>query len=514
MRLFNQYRLLLLAALAAVYYLAFEQHTLGQRHAALFEISHLGFVVTTLVFVYLTRNKRPSVAVQFFLQNYLDILFIGLLMYSSGGVQSGLGVLMLINIALLSQLTGARHAMLFAAIATTIVLSEELFANLMFGRWAADFEQTAFLGLLMFVVSWFLTVPLRRLAHRQVSVASANRAALDVKEIADLNEEIIRELDSGVVVIDSANQVMLINDTARTLLSAEFSPLPMHLKRLCGSLMRSLEDAKKHQNFAAKAITIESTGLDVLPQFIPLSSGGVLIKLDDYAAINQQYQQLKLASLGKLSASIAHEIRNPLSAISHAVQLLEESPELGKDDHGLLKIAGKHANRINRIVEDVMQLSNGQRIRQDSIDLSGFVNEFCDRFESEKHGENFTLDRAIEDSVVGMFDPEHLDQVLWNLCSNSLLHNEGESIALRVECWHSGNGYAVIDVTDDGKGISDIDQVKLFEPFYSTHQNGSGLGLYIIKELCELNKASLESLPADTGAHFRITLATSAQMAA
>lgn len=514
MRLFNQYRLLLLAALAAVYYLAIDQATLGQRNATLFEVAHLGFLVTTLGFVYLTQIKRPSIPVQFFLQNYLDIIFIGILMYSSGGVQSGLGLVMVINIALLSQLTGPRHAMLFAAIATTIVLSEELFANLMFGAWAADFERTAFLGLLLFVVSWFLTVPLRRLSNRQVSEPSANRAALDVKQIADLNEEIIRELDAGVLVIDSSNQVQLINDTARTLLGAEFSPLPIHMGRLSPALMECLDDAKRKQNFSADAFTIDASDQTVLPQFIPLSSGGVLIKLDDHAFIMQQYNQLKLASLGRLSASIAHEIRNPLSAISHAVQLLEESPNLQTDDRGLLDIAKRHSGRINRIIEDVLQLSNSQRVETDSINLAQFVEDFCVRFEAEYQTEHLDIERQVEAYTSALFDPEHLDQVLWNLCSNSILHNEGEKIQLSVQCWQMDNGSVVIDVMDNGCGITDIDQEKLFEPFYSTHNKGTGLGLYIIKELCALNKATLEPISSDAGAHFRITLSTSLRLAA
>ena len=175
-----------------------------------------------------------------------------------------------------------------------------------------------------------------------------------MQQIAVLNDEIIRELDSGVVVIDSANQVQLINDTARALLAAEFTRLPVSIGRLCDSLFTSLQDARHNPSLGTRPFTVASTGQAVLPQYIPLSSGGMLIKLDDHAAIRQQFQQLKMASLGRLSASIAHEIRNPLGAISHAVQLLQESTGTSAEDAELLAIAHKHTTRINRIVEDVI----------------------------------------------------------------------------------------------------------------------------------------------------------------
>ena len=153
LRLLNQYRIFLVFALAAIYYLADQQRTLGARDAELFEVAHLAYGVFALLFALLLRIRRPSIDSQFYLHNYIDIIFIGLLMYASGGVQSDLGPLLLIDIALLSQLTSVRYALLFAAIASTVVLAEEMFARLLFGQWAADFERTAVLGALLFANS-------------------------------------------------------------------------------------------------------------------------------------------------------------------------------------------------------------------------------------------------------------------------------------------------------------------------------------------------------------------------
>jgi len=512
MRLFSQYRLFLLAALACVYYLSSSQTTLGQRDAILFEVAHLGYAVVALGFIYLQRIDRPAAITRLYLQNYLDIAFLCIMMYACGGVQSGFGILLIITIALLSQLNTTRYTLFFAALACVLILLEELLAKLLIGNSAADFERSAYLGAMLLLVAWLLSVPIKALAARQIPEPTHDRAALDVKDIANLNEEIIRELDSGVLVIDSHNHVQLINDTARALLSAEFTPLPVHIGRLCSTLLNDLSDAKRggHNN---DPFTIESTGYSVLPHYISLSSGGMLIRLDDHAQMRKQYQQLKLASLGRLSASIAHEIRNPLGAISHSVQLLQESPHLQAEDEDLLDIAQKNTHRINRIVEDVLQLSNRKPVNYEPINLSQNVTDFCVRFANEHKLDESNLVVSTEPNVFAQFDVEHLDQVLWNLCTNARLHND-ESTQINISCWQSQQGVAVIDIVDNGAGIADLHREHLFEPFYSTHHQGSGLGLYIIRELCDLNKANIECIDRKDGAHFRITLNTAQQMAA
>ncbi|MFT6304044.1 MAG: two-component system sensor histidine kinase PilS (NtrC family) [Pseudomonadales bacterium] len=511
--LFNQYRLILLLALAAVYYLSDDQRTLGTRNSDLFEVLHLGYLVTTLGFVYLIRIQTPTVNTQFFIQNYLDILFISGLMYASGGVQSGLGPVLLVNLAILSQLASVRHALLFASISSMIVMGEELLARLLVGPDAVNFESTAVLGSLLFATAWIMSVPVRRLMSRQMVRSSRSRVVLDVEHIAHLNEEIIRELDSGVIVVDSNNNIQLINDTARALLSAEFKTMPLHLRKLCPELLTSLQTSERSPTHETRPFSILATGQSLLPQFIALSKGGMLIKIDDHAHIRKQFQQLKMASLGKLSASIAHEIRNPLGAISHAVQLIQESPTLDPKDAELLLIAKRHTQRINRIVEDVLQLSNRQQMNHEVVSVDKLVHDFAKRF-VEENGLN--KDRIAVTTVPSraMVDPGHLDQVLWNLCTNAHVHNQYDTLTMHIHCWQSESGVTVVDVIDNGKGISDIDIENLFDPFYSTHHAGTGLGLYIIRELCELNNAKIECVPSQEGAHFRMTLASSQNMAA
>lgn len=513
LRLFNQYRFILLLALAAVYYLSHDQRTLGTRNTDLFEVLHLAYLVTTLAFVYLIRVQTPNVNTQFFIQNYLDILFICGMMYASGGVDSGLGPLLLMNLAILSQLASVRHSLLFASISSMVVMGEELLARLLVGPDAVNFESTAVLGSLLFATAWIMSVPVRRMVSRQMVKSSRSRVVLDVEHIAHLNEEIIRELDSGVVVIDRNNNVQLINDTARALLSAEFKTMPLQLRKLCPELLVSLQASMRSPTHETRPFSIAATGQSLLPQYIALSKGGMLIKVDDHAHIRKQFQQLKMASLGRLSASIAHEIRNPLGAISHAVQLIQESPTLDPKDAELLLIAKRHTQRINRIVEDVLQLSNRQQINHEVVAVDQLIHDFAARF-IEENGLDKARLTVTAVPALAMIDPGHLDQVLWNLCTNAYVHNQYESLTMKIHCWQSDHGITVVDVIDDGKGISDMDIENLFDPFYSTHHAGTGLGLYIIRELCELNNAQVECIPSQGGAHFRMTLASSQNLAA
>ena len=501
-------------ALAAVFYIAEDQQTLGSRNSELFATIHLAYLVSTLLFVYLIVLRKPKAQSQFFVQCYVDILAIGGLMFASGGVNSGLGALLLINLALLSQMTSVRYALLFAAIATSIAFSEELLAQFLLGHREADFQSTALLGTLLFLTAWVMAVPMRRLTSRHFTEATHSRVGLDVKQIAHLNEEIIRELDSGVIVIDNADEIQLINDTARSLLGAEFTAIPIPLRLLSIDLNNHLKDSEVSPTLGTRPFKVAGSNQSILPQYIPLSNRGMLIKLDDHAHIRQQYQQLKLASLGRLSASIAHEIRNPLGAISHAVQLVQESTTVHEKDLELLNIAKRHTTRINRIVEDVLQLSNRQRVILDVLDLAKVITDFRDRFLAENGLDADSINCDIEPDLFAMFDNEHLDQVLWNLCSNARLHNGESDLTITIKCWRAHNNTAVIDLMDNGKGISDMERENLFEPFYSTHHAGTGLGLFIIRELCDLNKARIECLKRDQGAHFRITLSNAQEMAA
>ena len=232
---------------------------------------------------------------------------------------------------------------------------------------------------------------------------------------------------------------------------------------------------------------------------------GTLIRVEDNSELKGQLQQLKLASLGRLTASIAHEIRNPLGAISHAAQLLEESDSIDENEMRLTRIVIEQSQRMNSIIEDVLQLSRRQKAEPHKIDLledlTKFAAHFCSREKLQTDAMHVTVPRRINVYM----DPNHLHQVMWNLCSNSIHHGGRDDIVIDLAAdFLSRNTNPYLEIRDNGVGIQPEHFEEIFEPFYTSSHDGTGLGLYIARELCELNDARLELRRSDSGSCFRI----------
>lgn len=512
--LINQFRFFVLLVIAAVYYAPEHIGVLGARAPEGFEIGHLLWCVLALGFTYLIRLKAPSAEVQLYVHSYLDMLCITILLYTSGGITSGLGLLLVVSVALLAQLVPARMALLFAAIGTLMLFSSEHLASYLAGAPMADFERSAMLGLSLFTIAWLVSGPVRRLSERSVSVPTPFRASLDVEQIARLNEEIVQEIDSGVLVVDAHGQVQLMNDSARLLLASEFVALPAPLRLLAPEMFADLGAYRQNFRQSSRPVTVAASSYTVLAHYSNLSRGAILIRLDDHTAIQSQYQHLKLASLGRLSASIAHEIRNPLGALAHAVQLIQESEDLSADDQALVDVALRQTHRIDRIVDDVLHVSNAQSndvasARQHTKVLDA-MQDFRKRFTAERNLDESVMTCEGSTIAAAVLDPDQLDRIVWNLCSNSLLHNPGTAVAIRITVAATPQGDVSIDIKDSGNGIANSAVDKLFEPFFSTSNKGSGLGLFIVRELCHANDGRIDCLPSEDGAHFRITFPASA----
>ncbi len=512
--LISQYRYFVLLVLGGVYYAPDTQSVVGSRDPILFEIAHLFWCVLALGFTYLIRKRQPSAEAQLYLQSYLDIVCISLLIFASGGSVSGLGPLLLIGVALLSHLVPARMALLFAAIASVMLFTQELIASSLHRDAIVDLERAGMLGASVFAAAWLISVPVRKLSSRDISVPTVFRAGLDVEQIARLNEEIVQELDSGVLVIDSNGQVQVINDSARVLLGMEFINLPAPLSAIAPELLDDLHDYRASPEHPSHPISMTGTGQTLLPRYSNLSNGGILLRIEDHSSILMQFQQLKLASLGRLSASIAHEIRNPLGAISHAVQLIRESETLSKEDYGLSEVALKHTARIDRIINDVLQVSNRPPAAPTALNVTEVITDFCQRFISERKLKENQVMCTTSAAATAFFDPDQFDQVMWNLCNNALLHNSGKHVLITIDVKQTASGYTTVDIMDNGEGIEHSEMQKVFEPFYSSSDSGTGLGLFIVREICEANKSSIDCIPTTTGAHFRLTLTGEGNLAA
>ncbi len=503
LRYFNLYRLLLSGLFATLYFSGNGPKLFGVNNSGLFTITVLTYLACVLVSGFAHHWRRPAFRIQLRLNALVDILAITLLMHASGGVGSGLGMLLLITLAGGGLLMSGRAILFFAAVATLSVLAEQVYANLAQNSDSASYTQTGILGATFFAAALLANVLAQRV---RTTEALATQRGIDLANMEQLNAYIIQHLQSGILVVDDAEHVRLMNESAWYLLGMPTLDKQQRLPSASPQLAAQLSAWRKDHNIEPAPFRATPGGADLQARFTQLGSGypaGSVIFLEDSAALAQQAQQMKLASLGRLTASIAHEIRNPLGAISHAGQLLHESPELNSGDRRLTEIIHDQALRVNTIIENILQLSRRERSRPQDVALLPWLENFVAEFARDLHlaPGRVSLDIAPPDVEVRM-DPGHLRQALWNLCENAVRHGGMTAADLRIEL-RGGLGPesrdAVLDVIDHGRGISDEDAQQIFEPFFTTNRQGTGLGLYIARELCEFNKAQLRHVPLPAG---------------
>jgi two-component system sensor histidine kinase PilS (NtrC family) len=227
-----------------------------------------------------------------------------------------------------------------------------------------------------------------------------------------------------------------------------------------------------------------------------------LVFLEDLSKFQEQAQQLKLAALGRLTANIAHEIRNPLSAITHASDLLQEEHR-GPQKERMVQIIRDNARRLDCMVRDVLELSRRDRVQSESIRVRPYLLAFAGEFAQNETVPRQSFSVEADEDVVIEFDRAHLNQVLWNLLGNAWRHCRKLAGSVRMAVWRGVNRVE-LHVIDDGNGVAKDLQPQLFEPFFTTFAGGTGLGLYIARELCIANGASLDYLDHGRGADFRI----------
>ena len=261
-------------------------------------------------------------------------------------------------------------------------------------------------------------------------------------------------------------------------------------------------------------LKVSETAPQIIANFRALDESGTgdaLVFIEDYSPVTQQAQSLKLASLGRLTASIAHEIRNPLGAVSHAAQLLQESEQAVEEDKRMAEIIQHHAQRMNAIIESVMQISRRQPPNPQLLSLRGWLQNFVEEYRySHEDASDISLEMP-ERSIEILFDPDHLGRILNNLLDNALRHSRIATLKATAELrvnWEQLSQRCLIDVIDQGLGVAPSERAKLFEPFYTTVDKGTGLGLYLCKELCEINNATLTyRSSADEQSCFRMAIA-------
>lgn len=439
-----------------------------------------------------------------------DIAVLAGLMHFSGGVSSGMGVLIVISVAAGAIPISGRHSTAIAAFATIAVILSQSYLMLRMPEMNAGLVQAGILGLLYFTVSVAIQYLAKRL--RRTEITSLRRAA----EIADLervNRLIVQRMRTGIIMVDGAHMVQMINQSARSLLGlANDERLLTRVPKVLGERLEAWRSDTTMRN---APFQVSPTTPEVQANFSPVRSNDpdaeVIVFLEDTTDVQQRAQQLKLSELARLSSGIAHEIRNPLGAISHAAQLLSESKNLDPGDERLAGIIHEQSDRMNDVVENVLEMSRRRQPKPVRTILLSWLEEFIESF---KHGAWSDADIRImvePETTQIRIDKSQMSQVLTNLVDNGLRYSERETGTQTL--FLSGGVDAATDrpylnVIDRGPGIEETKLAALFEPFKTTEARGTGLGLYIARELCEANRARLTyARHTDGGSCFRITFA-------
>lgn len=447
----------------------------------------------------------------------VDILAITVLMHASGGVTSGIGGLLVVFVGAASLHLPGRHAFLGAAVAALAVLGEQSFGFLAQGAPLGDFVPAGVLGLIIFIIA-SAAYPLAR--QIEESEALARQRGIDLADLAQLNDYVIQNLRESIVVVDERHRIRLINQSAAEHLGIARREAGQSLASVAPHLDRLLRDWRRQGNPLLQPPPFGSADgtTRINAHIAPLGAdeqGPVLLFLEDAGQLAERLQQAKLAALGRLSASIAHEIRNPVGALSHAGQLLEESPLTGSAERRLIDIITTNSRRVSEIVDNVMQLSRREASRPELIYLQGWTGEFAAEFTATLElFEDQVRVVSAEDIEVRM-DPGHLRQVVWNLCENAVKYASEAASGISIELsWGrmAGNRRPYLAVADRGPGIDAEMVERIFEPFATGRGGGTGLGLFISRELCECNRAALshEARPGG-GSIFRIIFADPAR---
>lgn len=436
-----------------------------------------------------------------------DIVILLLVLHCFGGMDTGLAILLIFSVGIAGLLLPLKTALFFASLITLGLLGDASLAAAG-GDANGMVLQAALYGIASFITAlgcWLLG----RWGREYQLLAE--RRGLDLADLEQVNELIIRRMRSGVLVVDQSLQVRQMNESAWYLLGNP--PVSeRRLKVIAPALVERMQRWEKTDRTEDEGLLLKSTQAAVVPHFVKLPGvldEATLIFLEDTSVVSRRARDLAQSSLARLSASIAHEIRNPLGALSHAAQLLRESDELPKQDRRLIEIIRNHSVRMNDIVENVLKLSRRERARPEQINIVGWVQNLGKEFrQHHKLPDSRVRVEAPKAGIMVLIDPSQLAQAVWNLMENALKHagseNHQPSITLRLSPIR-GQREIALDVIDDGPGIPLEKRSEVFEPFFTTHKQGSGLGLYLTRQLCDANQAPLEYVQIpNAGACFRI----------
>jgi two-component system sensor histidine kinase PilS (NtrC family) len=512
----NLYRLLLPPILFALLQVTRPTPTVGASNPQLFTFVCIVYWVLGALMAFGGKGRWRSRHALVFVNTLLDTAAISWLLYLSGGVSSGLGILLVIPVGAMSLLAEGRAGLGVAALAALGLLTQQILAVFAGNAQTYDYSLAGMLGAVVFLVALMAWPVSNRLRE---SEALVRRQELDLANLAQLSQYIVQRLRESILVVDPSDRIRLINESAARMLGDDVAVPGALLGEVAPRLLYLLATWRQDDSVLLRGgagTLVAADGARVIrPHFAPLGSSEpapIIVFLEDTGDLAAKVQQTKLAALGRLSASIAHEIRNPVGAMSHAAQLLAESPALSAADRRLTEIMQDNSSRVSGIIDNILQLSRREAPRPEKLLLEAwtrrFRQEFCETLQLP--WQRLSIDPASEDVELRM-DGSQLHQIVWNLCQNSVTHALPHAGAAPIELRYgrlAGIGRPYLQVADRGPGIAQADAERIFEPFFTRAVHGTGLGLFLARELGQANGATLLYETRDGGGSiFRIVFA-------
>ena len=505
---FSIYRVVLALGLSGAYAFLNSFFQLGVKQPEIAVTALVGYAVASVLLVIPALLREPGIPTQVTAAVFVDVLAIVVLMHTSGGIRSGIGVSLLISLAAAGLITRGRLAFFHAAVAALAVLTEQAFQIWRFDAPASDFLQSGLTSMALFATAglgWTLA------RYARTSETIARQRTIDLANLSQINELVIRDMQDGMLVVDPEGTIRQSNPRVVQLLGR----LPAGRRPLLADYSPEISRMMHSWQHGAATTTLlpfraPRSGAELAVHFIAIGTGvppPTVVFVEDVGRLRAQAQQMKLVALGRLTASIAHEIRNPLSSINHAAELLAESERAQEGDDRFLAIIRDNVRRLDRIVQEVLYLNRRDRASVEAIEPRSFLEQFAADFcMTEKvPADGMRVDVRTSQRV--SFDRQHLHQVLWNLVRNAWRHGLKRQGSVRLILASADMpGMLTLEVENDGPGVAEEHQAHLFEPFFTTEPQGTGLGLYIARELCEGNGARIEYREEGPGCRFRVTM--------
>jgi two-component system sensor histidine kinase PilS (NtrC family) len=512
--LLNLFRLLVPVVLLIAYTLPGPQRLVGSAHPLLFRISCYLYLLIGVLCITALKRRTQTTEWHAYLPVIVDVALMSVVIFASGGADTGLGILLIVPVAGLSVVAGTRGALTTAAAAVFALLGQQLASLAFDGTSLFALAQAGYYGVVMFAVATGGALMATRLRETEEVIRQRD---IDLANLSELSEYVVQHLRESIVVIDFENRVRLINGSARSLLGPEATAGSL-LGEISPRLLYHVERWRlKPAGAAAEAATfLAADGTrEIEANFAALGRqrpASLIAFLTDPGQLAERVQQSKLTALGRLSASIAHEIRNPVGAMSHAAQLLAEAPGLGPQEQRLTEIITQNAERVSEIINNVLRMSRREETHPVRFDLGGWLQPFLAEFTGTLQlAPDAVRVLTAERNVDVRIDPTHLRQIVWNLAENAVRHSAELPGPPPVELLFGrlpSSARPFLEVADHGPGIPDTLAEQIFEPFFTGRRGGTGLGLFVARELAQCNGALLVYEPrAGGGCVFRIVFA-------